>query len=125
MMSLWQVFQKFTVFGKYKDSIAGTHRLEWRYSKDFSVSEGEDSGWLDNVNWQPDVPKITISVTKDGNGKGTVSESTFSFNCGINCEQASFVVDAGTLLQFKASAAVGSDFVGWVGACNDAPKLEP
>ncbi|WP_449359803.1 InlB B-repeat-containing protein [Alishewanella longhuensis] len=37
----------------------------------------------------------------------------------MNCEQASFVVDAGTLLQFKASAAVGSDFVGWVGACND------
>lgn len=27
---------------------AGTHRLSWRYSKDGSVSEGEDAGWLDD-----------------------------------------------------------------------------
>ena len=32
---------------------AGSHTIEWTYSKDGSVSDGEDCGWIDNVVWTP------------------------------------------------------------------------
>ncbi len=32
---------------------AGTHNLRWAYDKDFSVSEGSDAGWIDNVRFSP------------------------------------------------------------------------
>ena len=31
----------------------GSHTVEWTYSKDDSVSEGEDCGWIDDVVWTP------------------------------------------------------------------------
>ena len=33
---------------------AGSVNLKWRYSKDYSYSGGEDSGWVDKVVWVPD-----------------------------------------------------------------------
>jgi hypothetical protein len=30
---------------------SGLHILEWRYVKDYSVSEGADSGWIDQLEW--------------------------------------------------------------------------
>lgn len=38
---------------------AGTHTLRWRYSKDGSVVEGGDAGWVDQVNFVPDGPVTT------------------------------------------------------------------
>ena len=32
---------------------AGTHNLRWVYDKDFSVSNGSDAGWIDNVSFSP------------------------------------------------------------------------
>jgi len=32
----------------------GTHSIEWRFSKDGSVSEGQDCGWVDDVAWTPE-----------------------------------------------------------------------
>jgi hypothetical protein len=29
---------------------AGTNTLEWRYTKDYTVSEGSDAAWIDNIN---------------------------------------------------------------------------
>ena len=37
---------------------AGTHILRWIYAKDFSVSVGQDAGWLDQVTFTP-LPLIT------------------------------------------------------------------
>ncbi len=34
---------------------SGTHTLEWAYSKDDSISNDSDSGWVDKVVWTPDV----------------------------------------------------------------------
>jgi hypothetical protein len=33
---------------------AGLHTLQWSYTKDKTVSEGADSGWVDQVVWTPD-----------------------------------------------------------------------
>jgi len=47
----WQVVEvQFTT--------AGSHELRWTYSKDDSVSEGLDCGWLDRVAWIPARPII-------------------------------------------------------------------
>ena len=32
---------------------AGSHTVEWAYTKDGSVSNGEDCGWIDDVVWTP------------------------------------------------------------------------
>ena len=37
---------------------AGTHSLTWRYSKDVSVSDGQDAGWVDQVVYTPDPIQI-------------------------------------------------------------------
>jgi hypothetical protein len=29
--------------------LAGTNVLEWRYTKDFALSAGEDAAWIDNI----------------------------------------------------------------------------
>ena len=39
----------------------GTHRLQWRYSKDSSVSSGQDCAWIDNVVFPP-----TTTITHVG-----------------------------------------------------------
>ncbi len=38
---------------------AGGHSLKWIYSKDGSVSDGQDAGWVDEVIFTPDPPFIT------------------------------------------------------------------
>jgi hypothetical protein len=59
-------FLEFYIDGVLQDRISGTqdwqqmvyaitepgsHNLEWRYVKDFSESKGDDSGWVDKVEW--------------------------------------------------------------------------
>lgn len=34
---------------------AGVHALRWLYAKDESVSSGQDRGWVDQVNFAPDL----------------------------------------------------------------------
>jgi hypothetical protein len=35
----------------YTITASGSHTLEWRYVKDYSVSEGDDCGWIDKLEW--------------------------------------------------------------------------
>jgi hypothetical protein len=53
---------------------AGTHTLEWRYVKDASGSEGQDSAFIDNISLPLVVPKdsttpalLSLSQQSDGN----------------------------------------------------------
>jgi len=50
----------------------GTSTIRWTYSKDVSVSQGSDCGWLDEVVW---TPISSVTVTFDGNN-GTPSTQT-------------------------------------------------
>jgi pimeloyl-ACP methyl ester carboxylesterase len=60
------------------------------------------------------VPSFTLLVSKEGAGSGTVTSSPEGMDCGAACS-ASF--GAGTVVTLTASAAVGSVFGGWSGAC--------
>jgi LmbE family N-acetylglucosaminyl deacetylase len=58
--------------------------------------------------------KHALSVTKAGNGSGTVTSSPAGIECGSTCS-ASF--DHGTEVTLSPGAASGSEFKGWTGAC--------
>jgi hypothetical protein len=60
------------------------------------------------------VPTHTLTVTKTGSGTGTVTSSPANIDCGATCA-ASFA--QGTVVTLTASAAAGSSFTGWGGAC--------
>ena len=55
----------------------------------------------------------TLTVTKAGNGSGTVTSNVGGINCGATCG-ASYA--NGTVVTLTATAAAGSIFVGWSGA---------
>ena len=54
----------------------------------------------------------TLTVSKSGSG--TVTSSPAGINCGADCSQA---YNEGTAVTLTATAAAGSHFVGWSGAC--------
>lgn len=55
-----------------------------------------------------------LTVSKSGSGSGTVSSSPAGIDCGSTCS-AEF--DGGTEVTLTATAAQGSEFAGWGGAC--------
>src|SRR5439155_1651519 len=56
----------------------------------------------------------TLTVTKDGNGRGSVSSSDPVFNCGPESTTCAASFPGGTALTLTASPSVGSQFGGWV-----------
>ncbi len=57
----------------------------------------------------------TLTVSKGGQGLGTVTSSPSGINCGSACS-ASFA--AGAVVTLTAAPASGSTFTGWSGACS-------
>jgi hypothetical protein len=58
------------------------------------------------------VQRYTLTVSKGGNGSGTVSSSPAGISCGGACS-ADF--NSGTSVTLTAAPALGSTFVGWTG----------
>ncbi|HZG36384.1 MAG TPA: hypothetical protein VEY87_11110, partial [Gaiellaceae bacterium] len=58
---------------------------------------------------------FVLSVTKSGSGVGTVASSGDEILCGATC---SATFPAGTVVTLAATAATGSRFTGWSGACS-------
>jgi hypothetical protein len=56
-----------------------------------------------------------LTVSKAGNGVGTVMSSPAGISCGSSCS-ASYL--SGTTVTLTASPSAGSSFVGWSGACS-------
>jgi lysophospholipase L1-like esterase len=59
-------------------------------------------------------PGTNLTVIKAGSGSGTVTSSPSGINCGSTCS-ASFT--SGAVVTLTATAASGSTFAGWNGAC--------
>jgi len=57
---------------------------------------------------------FSIAVSSNGTGSGTVSSSPDGIVCGTSCSGS---YASGTVLTLTATAAQGSTFVGWGGAC--------
>ncbi|HTJ44650.1 MAG TPA: InlB B-repeat-containing protein [Kofleriaceae bacterium] len=64
------------------------------------------------------IDQVTLTVSKPGNGSGTVTSNVGGINCGGTC---SATVNYGTSVTLTASAAGGSTFSGWSGGgCSGA-----
>ncbi len=63
----------------------------------------------------PPSPTHTLSVFKSGTGTGTVTSNPAGINCGSDCSQS---YNEGTSVTLTATAAAGSTFAGWSGACS-------
>lgn len=61
---------------------------------------------------------FTLTVQKNGTGSGTVNSlGTTAIACGADCSET---YDSGASVTLRASAAAGSVFAGWSGACSGA-----
>lgn len=67
---------------------------------------------LDNV--APPVSYL-LSLERSGSGQGSISSSPSGIQCGSDCSET---YPAGTAVTLTASAATGSTFGGWSGACS-------
>jgi hypothetical protein len=90
-------------------------------SADSGGSDGADSAEAPTSDAAPadstdgDTASPAVTVTRAGNGSGTVTSNPAGIDCGTTCA-ASYV--PGTLLVLDAAPAVGSTFTGWSGgAC--------
>lgn len=59
--------------------------------------------------------QFALTVTKDGNGSGTVTSSPTGINCGTDCTED---YNYGTEVTLTATAGTGSTFTGWSGDCS-------
>jgi Divergent InlB B-repeat domain len=57
----------------------------------------------------------TLTVSKAGSGAGSVRSSPAGIDCGSACSHA---YDSGSTVTLTATAAAGSAFTGWSGACS-------
>jgi hypothetical protein len=60
-------------------------------------------------------PPAALTVSKTGSGAGTVTSAPAGIDCGSSC-QAAFA--QGSVVTLTATAAAGSQFSGWSGACS-------
>ena len=81
---------------------AGVHTFSWQYAKDYSVSSGADTAWIDDLVFPPVVPDTTpptVSqiVPADGATISTASVSVFvTFSEAVQGVDASDLVLSGT-----------------------------
>ena len=93
------------------DLSAGSHTLRWSYTKDGSVSDGSDAGWLDQVrlavepsfHWaagdvtvREDAGQVTLNVRRVGSATGPASVDYFTTN-GTAQAGSDFVAASGTI----------------------------
>ena len=55
----------------------------------------------------------TLTISKSGNGSGTVTSAPSGINCGADCTEP---YDFGTVVTLTATPSVGSTFTGWSGS---------
>ncbi|MBA3459633.1 MAG: InlB B-repeat-containing protein [Deltaproteobacteria bacterium] len=58
--------------------------------------------------------QFALTVTKAGNGGGTVVSNPTGIACGADCSEN---LDYNTMVVLTATASTGSTFTGWTGAC--------
>ncbi|MFB0525083.1 MAG: hypothetical protein ACETVZ_06045, partial [Phycisphaerae bacterium] len=75
----------------YTITATDLHTLEWRYVKNATVSANTDSGWVDNVQWEPTIEALTPCDVSDA------LDTTFDFITGGSavwfCQDANFFYD--------------------------------
>lgn len=70
---------------------------------------------LNVLRFHGDTPVRRLTVAPSGSGTGTVASDPAGIACGLDCTED---YDPGITVELTATAAVGSYFAGWSGACS-------
>lgn len=71
-----------------------------------------DSPFVEGCKTTAVTQTFILSVSKSGNGSGTVTSNPVGVNCGTSCSVA---LTSGAMVSLVATPAVGSTFTGWSG----------
>ena len=93
---------------------AGIHDVSWRYVKDVTISEGEDTAWLDALTFNAGGRGLTVTLL--GTAGGRVTSVPAGIDCGATCFAD---MPQGTTVTLTATPDAGQVFFGWTGACSD------
>lgn len=81
---------------------SGSHIVKWAYTKDLSLSNGSDAGWLDRV-------VSTISTCPDCPANGVITNATYPAGTTCSCSNATSItlgsnvtVESGAIVTFTA-----------------------
>jgi hypothetical protein len=99
---------------------AGVHEFRWTYSKDDSVSEGQDCGWLDRVAWIPAPPIIPGNPNVSSTFLDTVTQAQIdALVAGLRAAHPD-VTDAEIAKKFEDADLFGFTGTALVGVGTDA-----
>jgi Fe-S cluster biogenesis protein NfuA len=107
-----------------QSAAAGSEFIEWAGacsgtgSCEVTISEAKEV--TATFNLKP-VVKFALKVKKSGTGTGKVTSTPAGIDCGSTCE-AEFA--EGTKVTLAQSAAAGSEFIEWAGACTGSGSCE-
>jgi hypothetical protein len=71
-----------------------------------------DSASIEGCKTTATLETFVLSITKSGNGSGTVTSNPVAVNCGTNCNAT---LTIGATVSLVATPAAGSTFTGWSG----------
>ncbi|VGO22026.1 hypothetical protein SCARR_04107 [Pontiella sulfatireligans] len=92
------------------------HELEWKYSKDYERSDGQDAGFVDQVVFAPQRDPVTLSVASAlGSPSPAVGIYTNDYNTPLTCSVAH--VQAGQT-QYECTGWTGSGSIPASGTSN-------
>ncbi len=99
---------------------SGDHVLTWKYAKDYSVSDGYDSGFVDNIQFTGGggVSTYTLTVSKNTSRFGKITSTPAGVICPSSCALGVSSFSKGQRVSLNATPIPGKRFVRWAGACS-------
>jgi IPT/TIG domain-containing protein/PASTA domain-containing protein/List-Bact-rpt repeat protein len=98
----------------------GDARSCWAFNES-SIGAGSSENVVIKPVFAPLPPSFPLTVTKSGTGTGTVTSTPPGINCGATCT-AEF--EENEVVTLSPSAATGSEFKEWTGACTGSATCE-
>jgi hypothetical protein len=103
------------LINNYEDSMLSPNTT-YRYRVAAFDEKGNLSAYSEIVNVTTlTIPTFALTVNKSGTGSGIIMSLPAGIDCGATCIN---LFNSGTVVSLNASAAAGSAFTGWGGACS-------
>ncbi|MFH1477739.1 MAG: M4 family metallopeptidase [Verrucomicrobiota bacterium] len=110
---------------------SGTHTNTWKYTKDTSVSNGQDAGWVDEVSWAPDwAPTVLTPAATKGDYSDRIgitwtavtdaSDYLLYRHTITNSDQAQLIATLTSLSYDDYAVVPGTVYYYWIKARNCA-----